>query len=77
LLLQQAAAALLDQCRAPDWAEREGAWTVLDSLARLRWPWAPLLAQAVERPQRAERWLFPACPNGKRCPNAPSPRKCG
>jgi ATP-dependent DNA helicase DinG len=59
------------------WAEREGAWTVLDSLARLRWPWAPLLAQAVERPQRAERWLFPACPNGKRCPNAPSPRKCG
>src|SRR5690606_4277740 len=41
LLLQQAADALLKRCAAPDWAEREGAWTALQSLHRLRWPWAP------------------------------------
>src|SRR5688572_31464314 len=33
-LLQAAAAALLAGCRAPEWPEREGAWSALQSLAR-------------------------------------------
>src|SRR5688500_11583453 len=38
--LQRAAAALLEACRDPAWTEREGAWSGLQSLARLRWAWA-------------------------------------
>ncbi len=40
------------------WPEREGAWTGLQSLARLHWPWAGLAARHVRKPERAERWLF-------------------
>ena len=61
-LLQQAAASLLASCEAPDWPEREGAWTALQSLARLRWPWAPLLARHIARPEGTERWLFSRLP---------------
>jgi len=57
-LLQRAAAALLADCARDDWAEREGAWTALQSLARLRWPWAQVLAPHVRQPERAEKWLF-------------------
>ena len=73
LLLQQAAAALLAACEAPDWPEREGAWTALQSLSRLRWPWAPLLAARIDRPQRAERWLFSRLPEWQEAPERPQP----
>ena len=36
-MLQRAAGALAAMCRAPDWPEREGAWSALQSLERLRW----------------------------------------
>ena len=52
-LLQEAAGALLERCESPDWPEREGAWSALQSLARLRWPWAPVLAPHVRKPERA------------------------
>ncbi|HUQ14284.1 MAG TPA: ATP-dependent DNA helicase, partial [Novosphingobium sp.] len=52
-LLHQAATALLDACARPGWPEREGAWSQLQSLARLRWAWAGPLAQVVARPERA------------------------
>ncbi|MDG2005608.1 MAG: ATP-dependent DNA helicase [Novosphingobium sp.] len=61
-LLQQAAAALFQVCESPDWAEREGAWSALQSLTKLRWPWAGLLTGRVFRPERAERWLFTRLP---------------
>ena len=42
----------------PTGAEREGAWTVNSSLARLGWRWAPLVGARLERPERGERMLF-------------------
>ena len=72
-LLQQAAGALLAQCGAPDWLEREGAWTALQSLARLRWPWATPLAGHILRPDRAERWLFSRLPEWDESAERPQP----
>lgn len=72
-LLQQAAGALLDTCQSPDWPEREGAWSVLQSLSRLRWPWAGPLADRIARPERAERWLFSRLPEWEEAPERPQP----
>ncbi len=41
-----------------DWPEREGAWHAAQSLAKLRWSWAPAVSQRLTRPGKAERWLF-------------------
>ncbi|MBC2662157.1 ATP-dependent DNA helicase [Novosphingobium flavum] len=72
-LLQQAAGALLERCERDDWAEREGAWTQLQSLQKMRWPWAGLLLQRVRKPQRAERWLFARLPEWDEAPERPQP----
>jgi ATP-dependent DNA helicase DinG len=72
-LLQEAAGALLEQCEADDWPEREGAWSALQSLARLRWPWAAVLAPHVGRPERAEKWLFARLPEWEEAPERPQP----
>ncbi len=72
-LLQAAAGALLEHCEAAEWAEREGAWTALQSLARLRWPWAPLLAPRIAKPEKAERWLFARLPEWDEAPERPQP----
>src|SRR5688572_4739106 len=72
-LLQHAAGALLERCERDDWAEREGAWSALQSLARLRWPWAPVLAPHVRRPERAEKWLFAKLPEWEEVPERPQP----
>ena len=72
-LLQQAAEALLGQCQQPDWAEREGAWSALQNLTRLRWTWAPLLAARIAAPARAERWLFARLPEWDEAPERPQP----
>jgi ATP-dependent DNA helicase DinG len=60
--LQRAAAALLSRCEASDWPEREGAWSSLQALSRLRWTWAGPLAGHIAKPERAERWLFARLP---------------
>lgn len=72
-LLQQAAGALLDICASPDWPEREGAWSALQSLIRLRWPWAGPLADRIAQPERAERWLFSRLPEWDEAPERPQP----
>ena len=72
-LLQQAAEALLATCEAPDWAEREGAWSALQTMVRLRWPWAALLAPRIAQPERAERWLFARLPEWEDAPERPPP----
>jgi ATP-dependent DNA helicase DinG len=56
--LQAIAAELLRQLEAPDWPEREGAWTANASLHRLGWGWATLVSRHVEQPERGERMLF-------------------
>ena len=72
-LLQAAAGALLEVCEGTDWPEREGAWTALQSLIRLRWPWAPLLAARLKKPEKAERWLFARLPEWEEAPERPQP----
>jgi len=72
-LLQAAAGALLEVCEGSDWPEREGAWTSLQSLIRLRWPWAPLLTPRLKKPERAERWLFARLPEWEEAPERPQP----
>jgi ATP-dependent DNA helicase DinG len=71
--LRDAASALL---AIPDgeWPEREGAWTAAQSLARLRWPWAPLLANRIARPAQQERWLFSKLPEWDEAPARPAPK---
>ena len=72
-LLQAAAGKLLETCESADWPEREGAWSSLQSLARLRWPWANVLAPHIVRPERAERWLFSRLPEWEEAPERPQP----
>ncbi|MBV8237613.1 MAG: ATP-dependent DNA helicase [Sphingomonas sp.] len=57
-----------------DWPEREGAWTGVQALFRLRWPWAPLLADRIARPRGAERWLFTRLPEWDEAAPRPMPR---
>ena len=73
LLLQQAAGVLMATCESEDWAEREGAWSSLQSLARLRWPWAGVLSAHIRRPERAEKWLFSRLPEWEETPERPQP----
>ncbi len=72
-LLQQAAEALLATCQQPDWAMREGAWSALQNLTRLRWTWAPLLTARILTPVKAERWLFSRLPEWEEAPERPQP----
>ena len=72
-LLQTAAEALLATCNDPAWPEREGAWSALQNLTRMRWPWAPLLAARLTAPAKAERWLFARLPEWEEAPERPQP----
>jgi ATP-dependent DNA helicase DinG len=71
--LRRAAEALLGVPDG-DWGEREGAWNALQSLFRLRWPWAPALSPRVAKPERAERWLFSKLPEWEERPPRAAPR---
>ncbi|MDE0877483.1 MAG: ATP-dependent DNA helicase [Sphingomonas bacterium] len=71
--LLEAAAALLAVPEG-DWPEREGAWTAAQSLMRLRWPWAPALADRLAKPDTNERWLFTRLPEWEEAPPRPAPR---
>lgn len=73
-LLLAAAEALIGRLGGPDWAEREGAWNSVQSLHRLRWPWAAIVAQHVAKPAEAERWLFSRLPEWEEQPPRPAPR---
>ena len=72
-LLQQAAGKLAETCASAEWAEREGAWSILQSLMRLRWPWAQVIAPHISQPERAERWLFSRLPEWDEVPERPQP----
>ncbi|HEX2793553.1 MAG TPA: ATP-dependent DNA helicase [Croceicoccus sp.] len=74
LLLARAAARLFDTCNGVAWTEREGAWSTLQSLARLKWPWSGMLAPHVRRPERAERWLFSRLPEWEEQAPRPQPK---
>ncbi|MDC8755017.1 ATP-dependent DNA helicase [Erythrobacter sp. sf7] len=74
-LLQQAAGALIAAVLDPEWFEREGAWSALQSLERLRWPWAQVLKPHIAKPERAERWLFARLPEWEEAGERPAPRQ--
>ncbi len=74
-LLQAAAGVLLTTCESTEWAEREGAWTSLQSLVRMRWPWATLLTARISRPSESERWLFSRLPEWEESPEPAQPRQ--
>jgi ATP-dependent DNA helicase DinG len=74
-LLQLAAGALIATCGDPEWFEREGAWSALQSLERLRWPWAQVLKPHIAKPQTAERWLFARLPEWEEAGERPAPRQ--
>ncbi len=71
--LQQAAGALVSTCESDDWAEREGAWSALQSLVKLRWPWAQVIAPHIRKPDRAEKWLFSKLPEWEEQPERAQP----
>jgi hypothetical protein len=75
LLLQQAAQALLATTAAPDWAEREGAWSALQSMIKLRWPWATLLSGRSPGPNAPNAGCLRACRNGRKRASGRSRRK--
>jgi ATP-dependent DNA helicase DinG len=75
LLLRQAAARLIATCADPEWPEKEGAWSVLQSLARARWPWAQVIAPHLPRPERAEKWLFSRLQEWEEAPERAQPRQ--
>jgi ATP-dependent DNA helicase DinG len=70
--LLRAAEALLDRLQG-DWPEREGAWASAQSLYRLRWTWAPAIADRLKRPERDERWLFSRLPEWEETSGRPPP----
>ncbi|MEJ7925943.1 ATP-dependent DNA helicase [Sphingobium sp. AN641] len=73
-VLQAITAALVARLDAADWREREGAWTGAQTLARLRWPWAHLIAPRIAKPREAERWLFSKLPEWEEQAPRPAPR---
>ncbi len=71
--LLEATGVLLDMPKH-DWPEKEGAWTSAQSLFRLRWPWAPVVGDHLEKPVEAERWLFTKLPEWSEGAPRPQPR---
>ena len=72
--LRRIAGVLLDVLEQPDWAEREGAWTSNQSLARRGWGWAPLVNARLERPERGERMLYSRLKQWEETADRPPPR---
>ncbi|RPF72410.1 ATP-dependent DNA helicase [Aurantiacibacter spongiae] len=72
-LLQRAAGVLLATCESAEWEAREGAWSILQSLARSRWQWAQIVAPHVAKPDRAEKWLFSRLPEWEEAPERAQP----
>ena len=74
-LLHVAAEALIATLERADWPQREGAWTGLQALSRLRWPWAGVASRHLKAPEKAERWLFSRLPEWEEQPPRPQPRQ--
>ncbi|MFZ1744119.1 MAG: ATP-dependent DNA helicase [Pontixanthobacter sp.] len=73
--LQSAAGAILGICQGDKWEQRDGAWSSLQSLTQIRWPWAQILAPYVRKPDQAEKWLFSKLPEWEEAPERPQPRQ--
>lgn len=58
---------------ADDWAEREGAWDSAQALLRAKWLWAQPVLERLQKPERAERWLFSRLPEWEEAASRPAP----
>lgn len=74
LLLIEAANHLLATLEWEDWGERYGAHAIAQSLARLKWPWAPAVTRRIAQPAKPERWLFSLLPEWEEEAPRPPPR---
>ena len=72
--LRVAAAKMLDTLGDPAWAERHGAWGVLQSLARLRWSWGGEVGRRLKQPEKPERTVFTTLPKWEDAAPRPRPR---
>ena len=73
--LQRAAGALIAAVEDPEWFERAGAWSILQTMERLRWPWAQVLKPHLARPEQAEKWLFATLPEWEEAGERAPPRQ--
>jgi hypothetical protein len=69
------AQALLATTAAPDWPERDGAWSVAAIAGQVALALGHAAQGEIVRPERAERWLFARLPEWEEAPSGPSPRK--
>ncbi|MCM8558398.1 ATP-dependent DNA helicase [Sphingomicrobium sediminis] len=74
LALKAIAEALVARTKEPDWAEREGAWTVNLALSRNGWTWSPILTAQLQTPGEMERSLFTRLPEWDEHAEASQPR---
>jgi ATP-dependent DNA helicase DinG len=72
--LQAIAGALFNRLGEAEWAEREGAWTSIQTLWRLGWGWASLVAERIAKPERGERMLFSRLPQWEEAAERTPPR---
>ncbi len=72
--LARAAEALLNTADDPQWPARHGAWSLLQSLTRQRWPWAAPLARRIRKPDSPERSVFTTLPKWDEAAPRPAPR---
>ena len=72
--LARAATALLDTADDPQWPHRHGAWSILQSLARQRWPWTAPLSRRIRKPDAPERSVFTTLPKWEEAAPRPAPR---
>ena len=66
--LLRIAAFMMAHVQSVDWREKEGAWHSVQSLARHRWIWAPMLIARMEPPLKTERWFFSRLPEWEESP---------
>ena len=74
LFLQAAAGKLLDTLEDGGWAERHGAWSIAQTLTRLRWSWSGEIGKRLKQPAKLERLLFSTLPKWEEAPARPRPR---
>lgn len=67
--------AMMELCEDIDWAEREGSWAALQSLIKLRWPWAQILAPHIVKPKETEKWLFSRLPEWDEAQERAAPKQ--
>jgi ATP-dependent DNA helicase DinG len=71
--LLDAAQAMLAEIATPDWLWRGGAYSSLQALLRLKWPWGTLLLPHIPPPPSAERSIFVSLPEWEEQPPRPRP----